>query len=74
MLVVSARRFRRPEVAAGPDRGESSQSESSAAVQGQTIAHAASGVIHIEFGRVRMRIEGSADAAALRVILEYLLR
>jgi transposase len=54
--------------------GESSQSESSAAVQGQTIAHAASGVIHIEFGRVRMRVEGSVDSGNLRAILEHLGR
>ena len=33
-----------------------------------------SGVIHIEFGRVRARVRGSADPATLRVVLEQLGR
>jgi transposase len=53
--------------------GESSPSEDPA-VQGQTIANAASGVIHIEFGRVRIRVEGSVDPENLRTILEHLGR
>ena len=36
------------------------------------IAHAASGAIHIEVGRARIRVEGSADSENLRVILEHL--
>ena len=53
--------------------GESSRSESPA-VQRQTIAHAAAGVIHIEFGRVRIRVEGSVDSENLHTILEQLGR
>ena len=33
-----------------------------------------SGAIHIEFGRVRVRVEGSADPDSLRAILEHLTR
>ena len=33
-----------------------------------------SGVIHIEVGRVRVRVEGSVDPESLRVILEHLGR
>ena len=33
---------------------------------------ATNGVIHIETGQVRVRIEGAADAATLRVVLESL--
>jgi transposase len=43
-------------------------------VEQPAIAPAASGVIHIELGRVRVRIEGSVDPAALRTILEQLIR
>jgi len=32
------------------------------------------GGIYVEFPKVSVRIEGRADAAALRVVLEYLLR
>jgi transposase len=32
------------------------------------------GGIYVEFPKARLRIEGRADAAALRVVLEYLLR
>ena len=38
------------------------------------IAPVASGVIQIELGRVRVRIEGSVDPATLRTILEQLGR
>ena len=37
-------------------------------------ARAYSGAIHIEVGRVRVRVEGSADPESLRVILEHLSR
>jgi transposase len=37
-------------------------------------AHQQTGVIQIELGRVRVRIEGSADPATLRTILEQLGR
>jgi transposase len=33
-----------------------------------------SGAIHIELGRVRVRVEGSADPESLRLILEHLSR
>ena len=33
-----------------------------------------SGAIHIELGRVRVRVEGSADPDSLRAILEHLAR
>jgi transposase len=33
-----------------------------------------SGVIHIELGKVRVRVEGSADPTTLRIILEQLGR
>ena len=33
-------------------------------------ARSYSGVIHVEIGRVRVRIEGSADPESLRVVLE----
>ncbi|MES1261266.1 MAG: transposase [Acidobacteriota bacterium] len=33
-----------------------------------------SGTIHIELGRARLRVEGSADPACLRAILEHLGR
>jgi transposase len=32
------------------------------------------GAIHIEFGRTRIRVEGSADPQSLRLILEHLSR
>jgi transposase len=32
------------------------------------------GAIHIEFGRTRIRVEGSADPESLRLVLEYLSR
>jgi transposase len=38
------------------------------------MAHATSGVIHIEFGKVRIRVEGSVDAENLRAVLEHLGR
>jgi transposase len=37
-------------------------------------ARSYSGAIHIETGRVRVRVEGSADPENLRVILEHLSR
>ncbi len=37
-------------------------------------ARSYSGAIHIEAGRVRVRVEGSADPENLRVILEHLSR
>ena len=53
--------------------GESSRSEGPV-VQGQTIAHAASGTIHIDLGRARIRVEGFVDPENLRTILEQLGR
>ena len=44
------------------------------AVEQHTVARAASGAIHIEVGRARIRVEGSADPATLRTILEQLGR
>ena len=38
------------------------------------IAPVVVGAIHIELGRVRMRVEGSVDPATLRIILEQLGR
>lgn len=35
---------------------------------------AQAGVIHIELGRVRVRVEGSVDPATLRAVLEHLGR
>jgi transposase len=32
------------------------------------------GAIHIEFGRTRIRVEGSADPESLRLVLEHLSR
>jgi hypothetical protein len=43
-------------------------------VEQPAIASAVSGVIHIELGRARIRVEGSVDSAALRTILEQLGR
>jgi transposase len=43
-------------------------------VERPAVAPVASGVIQIELGRVRVRVEGSVDAAALRTILEQLGR
>jgi transposase len=40
----------------------------------QRSARPYSGVIHLELGRVRIRVEGSADPESLRVILERLGR
>jgi transposase len=40
----------------------------------RTMAHAASGAIHIELGRVRIRVEGSVDPETLRIVLEQLAR
>jgi transposase len=37
-------------------------------------ARSYSGVVHIEFGRTRIRVEGSADPESLRLILEYINR
>jgi transposase len=51
--------------------GESSPSEASV-MQGQIIAHSASGTIHIDFSRARIRVEGSVDPENLRTILEQL--
>ena len=39
-----------------------------------TIAPVVAGAIHIEIGRARIRIEGPADPATLRTILEQLGR
>ncbi len=33
-----------------------------------------SGSIHIQFPKAQVRVEGTADASALRMVLEYLLR
>jgi len=44
------------------------------AVEQHTVAQAASGVIQIELGRTRIRVEGSVDPATLRTILEQLGR
>jgi transposase len=38
------------------------------------IARPCPGAIHIEFGRVRIRVEGPADPESLRIILERLGR
>ena len=43
-------------------------------VEQPTVAPVASGVIRIEIGRVRVRIEGAVDPATLRTILEQLGR
>jgi transposase len=53
--------------------GESAPGEYSA-MQGQPVAQVASGVIHIEIGRIRIRVEGSVDSENLRAILEHLGR
>jgi transposase len=39
-----------------------------------TGARSASGAIHIELGRTRIRVEGSVDPETLRMILEHLGR
>ena len=39
-----------------------------------TIAPVVAGAIHIEIGRARIRVEGPADPATLRTILEQLSR
>src|SRR3984957_6363409 len=39
-------------------------------VKERSVAGAASGAIHIELGRVRIRVEGSVDPKTLRLILE----
>ena len=36
--------------------------------------HVPSGSIHIQFPKAQLRVEGCADASALRVVLEWLLR
>jgi len=41
---------------------------------GKDIARAASGAIHIELGRARVRLEGAVDPGSLRLILEHLGR
>jgi transposase len=38
------------------------------------ISDAPAGAIHIQFSRAQVHVEGSADPAALRVVLECLLR
>jgi transposase len=43
-------------------------------VKERAVAGAASGAIHIELGRVRIRVEGSVDPKTLRLILEQLGR
>jgi transposase len=40
----------------------------------ERLARSYSGAIQIEFGRTRIRVEGSADPESLRVILEHLSR
>ena len=44
------------------------------AISENSPARTYSGTIHIELGRVRVRVEGSADPENLRVILEHLSR
>jgi transposase len=44
------------------------------AVERSAIVPVVSGAIHIELGRVRVRVEGAVDPEALRVILEQLGR
>lgn len=39
-----------------------------------TVAPVISGVIHIELGRARIRVEGSVDTEALRIVMEQLVR
>jgi transposase len=39
-----------------------------------TSTRSVSGAIHIEFGRTRIRVEGSVDPETLRMILEHLGR
>ena len=41
-------------------------------VKERSVAGAASGAIHIELGRARIRVEGPVDPATLRTILEAL--
>jgi len=43
-------------------------------VGGDRSAMSYAGAIHIEFGRTRIRIEGSADPESLRLVLEHLSR
>lgn len=42
--------------------------------EGGRTAMPASGAIHIEMGKVRLRVEGNVDPECLRVILEQLAR
>jgi transposase len=42
--------------------------------EGVRPAMSASGAIHIEMGKVRLRVEGKVDAECLRLILEQLVR
>jgi len=51
-------------------RVASNAAEVSAPVRSTTC----SGSIHIQFSKAHVRVEGSADASALRVVLECLLR
>jgi transposase len=43
-------------------------------VDGDRSAMLYAGAIHIEFGRTRIRVEGSADPESLRLVLEHLSR
>jgi len=44
------------------------------AADGRSVGLALSGTIHIELGRVRIRVEGLVDSENLRVVLEHLNR
>jgi transposase len=45
-----------------------------AGVSAPVSSTTSSGSIHIQFSKAQVRVEGSADASALRVVLECLLR
>jgi transposase len=45
-----------------------------AAISAPVRSTTSSGSIHIQFAQAQVRVEGSADASALRVVLECLLR
>jgi transposase len=59
---------------AGQQMGTIAVDTTMASVPVLRSTHIASGSIHIQFPNAQVRVEGCADASALRVVLEYLLR
>jgi hypothetical protein len=65
-----------PVTVCGEDAGEASRADTLTGRSGDSAAipHGRSGSMELTVGKAQLRISGAVDAAALRLVLEYLVR